>query len=128
MVALQEATKEYFALQAATTVTSPTAEVLPEATSQGDKHTPTLMLPTEDNPEVRSKYYECLTPSQDEVIYLHHDDIVKTKCSIKLNRLTSSDIADFKQVLTSEPDNHGDTAQDPNWPPKKCQTFVMTTK
>ena len=119
-VALQEATNEYFALQAATTITSSTAEVLPEETSQGDKYTPTLMQLTEDNSEVRSKYYECLTPSQDELTYLHHDDIVNTKCSVKLNRLTSSDIADFTQVLTSKPDNHGDTAQDPNWPPKKC--------
>ena len=69
-----------------------------------------------------------LTPSQDEVIYLHHDDIVNSKCPIKLNRLTSSDIADLTQVLTPKLDDQEDVVEDPNWPPKKaCKMIIKTT-
>ena len=64
------------------------------------------------------KYYECLTPSQDEVLYLHHDDIINRKCTVNLNRLTTSEIADITQISTGDKDDQGDVA-DPNWLPKK---------
>ena len=131
-VTLQEATLCQSALPEAKVYPSTTTEGTPlaalqDATIRGESNIPASAMP-EDPSETRDvihtltidagKYYACLAPSQDEVIYLHHDDIVNTKCTVNLNRLTPSEFSDLTQRSTAELDNQ-DNVADPNWPPKK---------
>ena len=132
-VNLQETTMGHIPLPEVTIDSSiideSTPQIPPQDTSlPGIVYTPASTMLTEDPLESTEvfhtsttdpgKYYECLTPSQDEVIYLHHDDIINRKWTVKLNRLTTSEIADTSQISTGDKDDQEDVA-DPNWPPKK---------
>ena len=131
---LQEATQESRILLEATPAnlhSSRTASIMtgalqeattPEATDQSG-----LQDTTSNEPTRRNKYYMCLNPTEDDILYLHHDDIVNTRCSIKLQKLTSSDIADYMSIQSAYkkdndiPDDFADdiAIDDPNWPRKK---------
>ena len=39
-----------------------------------------------------SKYYNVMTAEGDDIIYLNHDDIIKCRCTVKLDRLSPGDI------------------------------------
>ena len=39
-----------------------------------------------------NRYYYCLSPGENEVIFLHHDDIVNRECNVVLTKLTEEDI------------------------------------
>ena len=84
-------------------------------------------------------YYSVLTLSQDDIIYIHHKDILKRTCKVELFRLSQSEVENaalsqtndyfcgtfrndrtlyLKPASAKEKDTQID---DPDWPPKKVK-------
>ena len=46
-----------------------------------------------------SIYYDILTPEEDDIISISHDDIISNKCEVSLEKLSSSDLDEIKANL-----------------------------
>ena len=92
------------------TITAPPCDPLQEATFS-------------DQGNTLSKYYFCMSPGGTEVLYLHHDDIVRNKCTVQLDKLRPGDIpVAFKDISSSSINETTDkdstqygTKSDPDW-------------
>ena len=54
-----------------------------------------------DNTSLLNKYYEVLTPEQDDIVYISHSDIIKSRCTVSLNRISEDKIT---KLTTSKHD------------------------
>ena len=45
-----------------------------------------------DNTYLLNKYYEVLTPEQDDIVHISHTDIIKSRCTVSLNRISEDRI------------------------------------
>ena len=52
-----------------------------------------------------AKYYEVLTPSEDDTISLCHNNIVANKCSVNLEKLSNDDIEQINATLRNKPED-----------------------
>ena len=47
-------------------------------------------------------YYSCLTPQEDDVIYIHYRDIISRPCVVNLTKLTQQDIEMFTSIKDTD--------------------------
>ena len=61
------------------------------------------------------KYYEVLTPQQDDIIFISHVDVIYSKCSVKLNRISDAQIAELCEHKndTQSPSTSSDLTESP---------------
>ena len=90
-----------------------TNEPLQDATRQ-------LATRSENKTLATSRYYFCLSPGESEVLFLHHDDIVSRKCSVKLVQLSEKDISmhtnqSTNTLSTESSSSECGTKSDPEW-------------
>ena len=41
------------------------------------------------------KYYEVLTPEQDDIVFISHTDVINSMCSVRLNRISDAQISEL---------------------------------
>ena len=49
-----------------------------------------------------SKYYDILTPEEDDILSISHDDIMSNKCEVSLEKLSNSDLDEIKATLRNQ--------------------------
>ena len=131
MDTLQETTNSNVPLPEATVTSksntlddsNPTRTTLPEATLQKDplqEATPPINIVSDPHCPTTNIYYSCLSPGGSELHYLHHEDIVSRKCSVKLVHLNEKEISQHMtpstNVLSTESSSSEcGTKSDPEW-------------
>ena len=58
-----------------------------------------------------SKYYEVLTPNEDDIISLCHNNIMANKCSVSLEKLSNDDIEQINATLRNKPEDSSSATQ-----------------
>ena len=51
-----------------------------------------------DTPKYKKIYYYCLTPQEDNIIYIHYCDIISRPCAVKLFKMTQQEIDMFTSI------------------------------
>ena len=118
---LQEAT-DTPVLHESTTLPEATG-CIPSATSTAPPGEPLQEATVSDQGNTLSKYYFCMSPGGTEVLYLHHDDIVRNKCTVQLDKLRPGDIPVASKDISSSSINETTdkdstqygTKSDPDW-------------
>ena len=49
-----------------------------------------------------SKYYDILTPEEDDILSISHEDIISNKCEVSLEKLSNSDLDKIKATLRNQ--------------------------
>ena len=76
---------------------------------------------TADNPgtNLTDKYYEVLTPSQDDVVCISHMDILNSRCTVQLEQLNKNTIRSLETGVSTLPSQSSSTESSDTKVPKK---------
>ena len=55
-----------------------------------------------DTPKYKKIYYSCLTPQEDDIIYIHYRDIISRPCAVKLLKMTQQEIEMFTSIKDND--------------------------
>ena len=85
---------------------------------------------TADNPgtNLTDKYYEVLTPSQDDVVCISHMDILNSRCTVQLERLNKNTIRSLETGVSTLPSQSSSTESSDTKVPKKKSCYQPKMK
>ena len=66
-----------------------------------------------------SIYYDILTPEEDDIVSISHDDIISNKCEVSLEKLSVSDLEEIKANLRKKGEDNNSSLSSPEETPIK---------
>ena len=66
-----------------------------------------------------SRYYDILTPDEDDIISISHDDIISNKCEDSLEKLSNSDLDEIKAALWNQSEESNNSPSSLEEKPRK---------
>ena len=66
-----------------------------------------------------SIYYDILTPKEDDIVSISHDDIISNKCEVSLEKLSGSDLDEIKANLQKKGEDNNSSSSSPEEKPIK---------
>ena len=74
------------------------------------------------------KYYQVLTPSQDDVVCISHMDIMKSRCTVQLEQINASIITSTETGVPIIPSQSSSTESSDTKTPKKKPSYQPKRK